>query len=118
MSDEQINTAIADTQGFTNFLYEDVPELREILFVGDKDGCTRRVPDYCNDLNAMHEVERTANIDPDIYEVSLARTLAEYEEHEFLWHANAKVRAVAFLEYQQTNRPKDQQTNQSAGGAS
>lgn len=57
MTDEQINTAIAEHCGWTvrgsviGYMEPDGNgELEFIPTIGD-------LPDYCNDLNAMHEVE-------------------------------------------------------------
>ena len=52
------------------------------------------LPDYCNDLNAMHEVEKTMAHSQTVYQytVELDRITNRQE-----WHATAHQRAEAFL---------------------
>jgi hypothetical protein len=58
MTDEQINEAIDKIKGFSGY------ECR----------CESCHPDWCNDLNAMHEAEKT---------------LKGYEQiHTYVWHLN------------------------------
>jgi len=53
-------------------------------------------PDYCRDLNAMHEAEKilftTNNWDACAYEAALQK-----ETTSWAWHSTAKQRAEAFL---------------------
>lgn len=51
--------------------------------------------DYPNDLNAMHEAEKTLLTDLDL-SLKYDRLLAEITSH-FTWHATATQRAEAFL---------------------
>jgi hypothetical protein len=57
MTDEQINEAIAEACGWK--------EITNCTCGGKKRGCppgghaSSHTPDYCNDLNAMHEAEKT-----------------------------------------------------------
>lgn len=56
MTDEQINQAIAEACGWKwvrSYQWTDPNELN--AFTWD-------IPDYCNDLNAMHEAEKTLKI--------------------------------------------------------
>ena len=54
------------------------------------------IPDYCNDLNEMHEAEKilftTNNWDACAYESALQK-----ETTSWAWHSTAKQRAEAFL---------------------
>jgi hypothetical protein len=90
MTNEQINTAIAEACGWT-----DTP------IVDGKYG-QADVPDYCNDQNAMHEAVTTL---PEnkwvLYGVRLAWECGHTDKKSVgLWHistATAYHRAVAFL---------------------
>ena len=56
MTNEQINKAIAEVCGWKHIAFN-----RGWVETGDGETqCV--VPDYCNDLNAMHEAERTSTI--------------------------------------------------------
>lgn len=102
MTDEQINQRIAEACGWT--------ELQNTM-----DGCyglkspTRgyiRIPDYCTDLNAMHEAEKTLDVSCRLnYPTKLLRVLFDLRG-EFTWYgsgtfphitATARQRAEAFL---------------------
>lgn len=52
MTNEQINIAIAETCGWRHEVLEPVDADKIWLLPSD-------LPDYCNDLNATHEVEKT-----------------------------------------------------------
>ena len=52
MSDEQINIAIAEACGWHTIAFN-----RGWVNVGDGE-TQAMIPDYCNDLNAMHEAEK------------------------------------------------------------
>ena len=55
-----------------------------------------RIPDYLNDLNAMHEAERTMG-DPQLW-VEYQSYLSDVMGHVgWLYHATASQRAEAFL---------------------
>ena len=75
MNDEQINAAI--TQAI------------------DADPHWKCAKDYCKDLNAMHEAEKTLSIaSMYVMEVQLKYVLSA---REFYFHATARQRAEAFL---------------------
>jgi hypothetical protein len=67
MTDEQINAAIAESLGWKNCKvlpkpqkYWDASDVTEMVRIGSPPvagSCT--FPDYCNNLNAMHEAEET-----------------------------------------------------------
>jgi hypothetical protein len=63
MSEEQINIAIAEACGWTEISWEQLTNPREAI--ERKHYCKNNtehfcgwLPDYCNDLNAMHEAEK------------------------------------------------------------
>ena len=90
MTDEQINIAIAEACGWK--------KLSEYNGAWGRDlQRTYLLPDYCNDLNAMHEAEKVLG---EIYSIKSH----EYEdwlqsiiEHDQTWRATARQRAEAFL---------------------
>jgi hypothetical protein len=64
MTNEQINIAIAEACGWKNLEIEDFSEYGVPCFMlmGSNHFGTRLMPpDYCNDLNAMHEAEESLN---------------------------------------------------------
>lgn len=80
MSDDQINAAIAEVCGWTDIhdsgpwhnhkLWGYPPELQ-----GQGGNAYKYMPDYCTDLNAMHEAEKVLTFDEwDIYCVHLGDT--------------------------------------------
>jgi hypothetical protein len=81
MTDEQINRAIAEACGWNN---------KPVVRTNGKGSVwVTEWPDYCSDLNAMHEAEKV-----------LDETQAEdYEEllGEYGFHSTARQRAEAFL---------------------
>jgi hypothetical protein len=78
MSDEEINIAIAEACGWEKKFYD-----------------YSDIPDYCNDLNAMHEAEKT--LTRDQIEIFCCRLLPKH--HGIWWgiHTTARQRAEAFL---------------------
>lgn len=80
MNDNQINTAIAEACGWT-----DTPIIDG--FYGQT-----KVPDYCNDLNAMHEAEKVLSLN-ELW--SMGCTLPHVAPLNF--RASARQRAEAFL---------------------
>ena len=101
MTNEQINIAIAEACGWvfkTNSPFVISPEGKELW--DDDDPLTveialywKRIPDYCNDLNAMHEVEKTLNDAQYSCYQEWCRVIVGY--HWF--SATATQRAEAFL---------------------
>lgn len=90
MTDEQINAKIAEITK----LYEDThyPDIK-------------RIPDFCNDLNAMHKAEKHHAINFHDYGIHLYQIVVPQETRIFvkddpkgyIWHATAIQRAQAFL---------------------
>ena len=89
MTNEQINIAIAQHLGWK------VDEERETHgFEPLTDGCRTyaKLPDYCNDLNAMHEAEKVLTAD-QWYEYDRLMPLRDPQK----MHVTATQRAEAFL---------------------
>lgn len=88
MTNEQINIAIAEACGWAH------PSVQPYAF-----------PDYCNDLNAMHEAEKILTTkQKQRYAKALSDDLSDSaptESCHTVWsdtiHANARQRAEAFL---------------------
>ena len=99
MTDEQINEKIAEACGYVDLekLWEGYHKWRHpnghVVF-GSKSNKYSCLPNYCNDLNAMHEAEQQLR-DFDEW-VAYDKALAEIAEG-FTWHATARQRAEAFL---------------------
>ena len=103
MTDEQINAAIAETCGWTNVSARHrsgrCPEADE-LYVGHE-----FLPDYCSDLNAMHEAESTLRRNGPEFSRMLLELVGEAAGPGVLYaygsfshvHAPARLRAEAFL---------------------
>ena len=94
MTYEQINAAIAEACGWTNVSARHrsgrCPGVDE-LYVGHE-----FLPDYCSDLNAMHEAEKTLT-DANMFVMAhhIERLVSAHGQHYF--HATARQRAEAFL---------------------
>ena len=92
MTDEQINAAIARVCGWT-----DVSEVHRSGKAPGADYVGQEfMPNYCNDLNAMHEAEKVLDSD----ELFRGYYLALYDiTKSTRWpvHATARQRAEAFL---------------------
>ena len=104
MTNEQINIAIAiaEALGWTDISKYTQAEDGWYGYE-PKNGPHSKIPDYCNDLNAMNEVEKV--LDPlgkdGAYEYWL-RTICHIPEREspkgrYFCRANARKRAEAFL---------------------
>ena len=57
MTDEQINQRIAEACGWTGFNPDNIPDCIQYT-ARRSDGKWGLIPDYLNDLNAMHEAEK------------------------------------------------------------
>jgi hypothetical protein len=103
MSDEQINIAIAEACGWTEISWEQLTNPREAI--ERKHYCKNNtehfcgwLPDYCNDLNAMHEAEKVLEEKRLVWKYEM--TLTRNGGNGFNWskiHATALQRAEAFL---------------------
>jgi hypothetical protein len=79
MTDEQINERITEVTGLWDHPYS---------------SDTRRMMDFCNDLNAMHEAEATLTEDQLWI---MARQIEKNWEDQWYFRATARQRAEAFL---------------------
>ena len=92
MTNEKINTAIAEACGWT-----DISQYTQAVdgWYGyePENGPHSQIPNFCNDLNAMHEAEKMLNSEQWVaYGKELSR-LGVFP----MVHANAKERTEAFL---------------------
>ena len=98
MTDQQINAAIAEACGW-NDIHDSGPWHNHKLWgyppikPGQGGNAYNYLPNYCNDLNAMHEAEATLSED------QLWRMAREIERNDEQWYfrATARQRAEAFL---------------------
>lgn len=94
MTPEQQRIAIAEACGWTNICEEIKPAII-YLWGTDLENCKSIVPDYLNDLNAMHEAEKLLGRGASygLYKASLAELCAKQHPID----AAAAQRAEAFL---------------------
>lgn len=84
MTDQEINEAIGIECGW-------------VYYDGWHDDKGREdLPDYCNDLNAMHEAEKIL-FTMNNWEACTYETALQTETTSWAWHATAKQRAKVFL---------------------
>lgn len=104
MSDQEINIAIAEVVGWKDLEIEDFSEYGVPCFIlmGSNNTGTRLMPpDYCNDLNAMHEAEKVL-VEMGVnkwwtYAGHILRHNPSPFGAETAIHATARQRAEAFL---------------------
>ena len=107
MSDQEINIAIAEACGWKDLENEDFSEYGVPCFMlmGSNNTGTRLAPpDYCNDLNAMHEAEKVFE-EKGQRDYSFRLLLAlvdgsvthDLNDHFIYLTATARQRAEAFL---------------------
>lgn len=98
MTDDQINRAIAETCGWT-ILRSPLGGCGFAAYAKDpKENPQPGIPDYCTDLNAMHEAEKVLEEKKFVKKYEL--TLGRNGGNRFEWskiHATARQRAEAFL---------------------
>ena len=85
MNDEQINELITEATGLWDYPYS---------------SDTRRMYDFCNDLDAMHEAEKVLGNKLSEYGNCLCNMILANESDKpqcYIWHASARKRAEAFL---------------------
>jgi hypothetical protein len=58
MTDEEINKAVAEIRGWKNLSF-DVWHNGIVGILPTNKDVRSKIPDYCNDLNAMHEAEKS-----------------------------------------------------------
>jgi hypothetical protein len=98
MTDEQINLRIAEACGWTeirNSVYRHHKPWGHPPLNRDR---IKLLPDYCNDLNAMHEAEKLLTDEQCLFVRDYLRErLENYPASRYIWHATARQRAEAFL---------------------
>lgn len=90
MTDDQINVAIAEACGWRK---------EDCVYMWTANGIDCTCPelwDWCNDLNAMHQAEKTLT-DANMFVMAhhIERLVSAHGQHYF--HATARQRAEAFL---------------------
>lgn len=99
MTNEQINRQIAEACGWTN-IHDSGPWHHHKIWgyppmqPGQGGNTYNYLPDYCNDLNAMHEAEATLTEDQLWI---MARQIERNWEDQWYFRATASQRAEAFL---------------------
>lgn len=99
MTDEQINAAIAKACGWTQFTRIGINGINGWMHGIPPDGYGpfEELPNYCTDLNAMHEAEEMLlwNKGPGVWECYRNKLRGKYGEDDI--HTTARQRAEAFL---------------------
>lgn len=98
MTDDQINAAIAESCGWK----EVEPWLNgRRCFERKDDPCgygIEYIPNYCTDLNAMHEAEKVLTDEQCVFiRLHLRERLENHPASRYVWNATARQRAEAFL---------------------
>ena len=98
MTPEQQRIAIARFLGFTNIEHERLKTC--VLLIGRRSGAKSEIPDYLNDLNAMHEAEQY--LSPGQFWHYYERIISDFDLYEgeanpMIIHATASHRAECFL---------------------
>jgi hypothetical protein len=91
MTDEQINQRIAEA-------CEWVPDCDGGICWDQHGAPLITPPNYCSDLNAMHEAEKSLTDEQCVFVRDYLRErLENYPASRYIWHATARQRAEAFL---------------------
>lgn len=121
MTDEQMNVAIAEHCGWRRPSHKDCKKAKKNMVIGDSWWLNpngdlehpRHIPNYCGDLNAMHEAEKMLNKGQHWYYINELTVLTEAEwtacldEVFVVAAATARQRAEAFLKT--VNKWEDEQ---------
>jgi hypothetical protein len=100
MTKEQINIAIAEACGWLIVKACDGSLIGKLK---NEQGPMDEIPDYCNDLNAMHEAENRLPSDKkedywyQLYENCRRSVFSRVEDNYKMLHSTARQRAEAFL---------------------
>lgn len=106
MNDEEINRAIAEHLGWKWFDHPDTRERTKTFTLSDKWVLNpagelvfpHSVPNYCGDLNAMHEAEKVlTDVQCLFYPDNMREVITEHDASRRTWHSTARQRAEAFL---------------------
>ena len=102
MSEDEINRAIAEHLGWR--CQSHVPEQNKAGAImcwippGNHEWHPVQIPNYCSDLNAMHEAEKAlTDVQCLFYTDNMREVLTEHDASRRTWHATARQRAEAFL---------------------
>jgi len=88
MTDEQINQSIAKACGICHVA-------KVVPMYKTPQGWVLDCPDYCTDLNAMHEAEKVLRDKELLFEYGMH--ISNSHHYEYLLRATARERAEAFL---------------------
>ena len=94
MTDEQQQIAIAEACGWTNIQPHQMAGTKLAGYKPNED-FFRGIPDYLNDLNAMHEAEKTFT-DEQMHDYYI-ELIHLQERNQHVFHMTARQRAEAFL---------------------
>jgi hypothetical protein len=100
MTNEQINAAIAEACGWTG-IHDSGPWHNHKLWGyppmkhGQGGNAYKYLPDYCADLNAMHDAEKVLRDKELLFEYGMH--ISNSHHYEYLLRATARERAEAFL---------------------
>lgn len=107
MTDEQINRTIAEACGWTEIQDSGVWHHHKLwgyppLKPGQGGNSFHYLPDYCNDLNAMAQAEKTLTNVSDAAEYSflledMENMIEDWVPYRTLWSLSPRQRAEAFL---------------------
>ena len=89
MTEQQINTAIAEACGWSCKPMQSIAKPSGAL--------ATEVPNYCHDLNAMQEAEAMLFSRNDWSSCRFDEELGKLTHGSWQWHATARQRAEAFL---------------------
>lgn len=94
MTNQQINQRIAEACGWK-------PKRQtKLTRTGHFKVSYENPPDYCSDLNAMHEAEKVLGNAVNAYGIKLMHLIQVTDKDcpsTFIWHATTRQRAEAFL---------------------
>lgn len=98
MTDEQINQQIAEACGWKIFS-KPLTGCGFAAYAKSPNGDpSPGVPEYCSDLNAMHEAEKMLTYEQcAFFRTHLRERIEDHAASLFVWHATARQRAEAFL---------------------
>lgn len=98
MTDKEINIKIAKACGWTFVDFRGIILCREPEWEAGKARTLEAIPDYCKDLNAMHEAEKMlTEIQCAFHRQNLQEIITDIPASMYVWHATARQRAEAFL---------------------
>jgi hypothetical protein len=100
MSEEEINIAIAEYRGW-QILEPEVHKAITYHWAIEPDSSKSILPDYCNDLNAMHDAEKTLSRGQNYHQLYgfgfYVNTLTQICYQQHILTATASQRAEAFV---------------------